>query len=114
MVFNTKEITNVLTNSPSIIPVNNPGFRIYKYDTTDGTLLGWDQYWTNLDQDNVLGNVTWSKEYSTSTLYGVERLDKAGWQQLMQQLYTNKKKFSMYKSYINVQKRASSDSEEED
>jgi Acid sphingomyelin phosphodiesterase C-terminal region len=109
MTFNTNDISNVLTNSPSIIPVNNPGFRIYKYDTTDGTLLGWDQYWTNLNQDNVQGNVTWSKEYSTSALYGVDRLDKAGWQQLMRRLFINKKTFSMYKTYIDVQKPSGSE-----
>ncbi|KAI9281233.1 Metallo-dependent phosphatase-like protein [Umbelopsis sp. AD052] len=114
MTFSINQISNVLTNSPSIIPVNNPGFRIYKYDTTDGTLLGWDQYWTNLQQDNVQGNVIWSKEYSSSALYGVNRLDKAGWQQLMQRLLTNKKTFSMYKTYINVQYQASNDGEEDD
>lgn len=103
LVFDPMDTKIVLTNAPSIVPSNNPGFRVYQYDVRDSKLQGWDQYWTNLNEDNTSGNVTWSKEYSTAAMYGVSRLDTAGWQQFITKLKINKKIFSKYQSFLHVQ-----------
>jgi hypothetical protein len=103
LVFDPMDAKLVLTNAPSIVPSNNPGFRVYQYDVRDSKLQGWDQYWTNLNEDNTSGNITWSKEYSTAATYGVSRLDTPGWQQFMAKLKINKKIFSKYQSFLHVQ-----------
>jgi hypothetical protein len=111
--FNAKNIKSVLTNAPSIIPTNNPGFRMYHYDTADSKLQGWDQYWTNLDEDNAQGSVTWSKEYSTATMYGVGKLDTVGWQQLISKFKSSKKMLGKYQSYLYAQSRVRVEDEDE-
>ncbi|KAG2184407.1 hypothetical protein INT43_000316, partial [Umbelopsis isabellina] len=98
--FKTSDVVGVLTNAPSIIPVNNPGIRVYHYDLDDFTILGWDQYSTDLKADNKQKKVTWKKEYSSSTTYGVKKLNAAGWQSVVKQLKGSKKLFNKYKSYI--------------
>ncbi|KAJ2956365.1 hypothetical protein NQZ79_g7775 [Umbelopsis isabellina] len=100
--FNPQDVINVLTNAPSIIPVNNPGFRIYRYDVKDGGLFGWDQYWADLDEGNADGEITWRKEYSSWITYGVDKLNKAGWQKLVHNLKKKKKTFSQYSTYVKV------------
>ncbi|GAB5586470.1 hypothetical protein Unana1_01370 [Umbelopsis nana] len=111
--FNAKNIKSVLTNAPSIIPRNNPGFRMYHYDTADSKLQGWDQYWTNLDEDNAQGSVTWSKEYSTATMYGVGKLDTVGWQQLISKFKSSKKMLGKYQRYLYAQSRVRVEDEDE-
>jgi hypothetical protein len=102
ITFKPSDVVGVLTNAPSIIPVNNPGIRVYHYDQDDFTVLGWDQYTTDLKEDNKKNSVTWKKEYSSSTTYGVTKLNTAGWQSVVKQLKGSKKLFNKYKSYIKV------------
>ncbi|KAG2186737.1 hypothetical protein INT44_002963, partial [Umbelopsis vinacea] len=86
--FNTNDIVGVLTNAPSILPKNNPGFRVYQYDQSDYTILGWDQYGTDLNKANQNNEITWKKEYSSGQVYGVQKLDASGWRTLVQKLKT--------------------------
>ncbi|KAM3583665.1 hypothetical protein VKS41_003637 [Umbelopsis sp. WA50703] len=102
MNFRPEDVVNVLTNAPSIIPVNNPGFRIYSYDVHDGGLFGWDQYWADLDEANAKGDITWRKEYSSKVTYGVNKLNTPGWQKLVYNLKMQKKTFSQYNTYVKV------------
>ncbi|GAB5588785.1 hypothetical protein Unana1_03685 [Umbelopsis nana] len=101
--FNPSSVVNVLINAPSVLPKNNPGFRVYQYDKTDGTILGWDQYSTDLTQSNQKKSITWRKEYSSSQVYGVKKLDATGWRSVVQKLKTNKKIFSKYQMFIKVE-----------
>lgn len=101
--FNPSSVVNVLINAPSVLPKNNPGFRVYQYDKTDGTILGWDQYSTDLTQSNQKKAITWRKEYSSSQVYGVKKLDATGWRSVVQKLKTNKKMFSKYQMFIKVE-----------
>jgi hypothetical protein len=101
--FNTKDIVGVLTNAPSVIPANNPGIRVYQYDESDYTILGWDQYAADLTQANKDNQITWKKEYNSAQAYGVSKLDASGWQALVQSLKTSKKIFNKYKSFIKVE-----------
>jgi hypothetical protein len=101
--FNTADILSVLTNAPSIIPKNNPGFRVYHYDKSDFTMLGWDQYIADLKVANQKHRITWQKEYSSSQIYGINKLDASGWRSLVQKLKISKKVFNKYKSFIKVE-----------
>ena len=101
--FNTKDVVGVLTNAPSVIPVHNPGFRVYQYHQSDYTILGWDQYAADLTQANKDNQITWKKEYNSAQVYGVSKLDVSGWQALVQSLKTSKKIFNKYKSFIKVE-----------
>ncbi|KAI8584784.1 hypothetical protein K450DRAFT_4839 [Umbelopsis ramanniana AG] len=101
--FKTNDIVGVLTNAPSVLPQNNPGIRVYQYDQSDYTILGWDQYSTDLKKANKNNRITWQKEYSSGQVYGVQKLDASGWRSVVQKLKTSKKVFNKYKSFIKVE-----------
>ncbi|KAI8888629.1 hypothetical protein K501DRAFT_172823 [Backusella circina FSU 941] len=76
-------VKNVLYNTPSIVPQQNPAVRVYKYETEGtkypvGTILDWEQYYANLDEANASGKLAYSLEYTASQLYNVDRFDASG------------------------------------
>jgi hypothetical protein len=48
----------------------NPSMRIYSYDTNTKKLQNYLQYYTNLTNDNLSGNVTFSLSYDFKKTYG--------------------------------------------
>ncbi|EGC32843.1 hypothetical protein DICPUDRAFT_37701 [Dictyostelium purpureum] len=70
--------------SPSITPwmnkylptlPNNPGLRMYQYNTTDFTLEDYYQFWTNLTADIESNTITWELEYQATQFFKVKALD---------------------------------------
>ncbi|CAG8703622.1 13263_t:CDS:2, partial [Dentiscutata erythropus] len=77
-----EDVVLVLNNAPSIVPVNNPAIRVYKYSTDDenfGTLLDYTQYYTNLTEANEKGKLRWDVEYEARELYKVNKLRRKDW-----------------------------------
>ncbi|ORX59607.1 hypothetical protein DM01DRAFT_1189175 [Hesseltinella vesiculosa] len=81
---NPPMVKTTLFGSPSIIPLNNPGFRVYEYETSGqngipvGTILNYHQYYADLQEANKNGRLDFKLEYHANELYGVPRFDAAG------------------------------------
>lgn len=65
--------------APSVTPFRlkglgsfNPRFRLYQYDRLKGSLLGYEQYY--LDLDFAKTDAKWHLEYETRTAYGLSNL----------------------------------------
>ncbi|CAG8476525.1 2160_t:CDS:2 [Acaulospora colombiana] len=91
----------VFNNAPSIIPVNNPAVRVYHYSTDDldfGVLLNYHQYFTNLTEANMIGEVRWYLEYSANDHFGIDSLHRDGWERLFKRF--RKPDLELWKRYI--------------
>ncbi|KAM5264007.1 cyclic GMP-AMP phosphodiesterase SMPDL3A [Ctenodactylus gundi] len=68
--------------APAVTPVrsvleketNNPGVRLFQYDTRDYILLDMLQYYLNLTEANQKGESNWKLEYVLTQSYGVDDL----------------------------------------
>ncbi|KAI8090038.1 Metallo-dependent phosphatase-like protein [Halteromyces radiatus] len=107
-------VSTVLFNAPSIIPVNNPAIRVYRYETSKtkenpvGTILDWTQYYVDLDKANYEDSVQYEIEYQASKLYGVNRFDGQGISQAFKQLRVNKNSRRLYSQYVTVSSQSDS------
>ncbi|XP_055703393.1 acid sphingomyelinase-like phosphodiesterase 3b isoform X2 [Phlebotomus papatasi] len=61
--------------APSVTPrkmnvgANNPGMRLYKFETDTGQVLDYTQYYLDLDQANSVSEPVWQAEYNLTTQY---------------------------------------------
>lgn len=65
--------------APSISPStpggpNNPGLRLYKFETTTGQVLDYTQYYLNLPDANSIGTANWLLEYSLLEYYELQEI----------------------------------------
>ncbi|XP_046830104.1 acid sphingomyelinase-like phosphodiesterase 3b isoform X8 [Vespa velutina] len=66
--------------APSISPStpgggpNNPGFRLYKFETDTGQVLDYYQYYLNLAEANKQGSADWKMEYSLLEYYEMNEI----------------------------------------
>lgn len=96
-----------LFNGPSILPKNNPGFRIYTYETEGsdypvGTILDWEQYYVDLEKANDANKVDYQLEYTASSLYNVDHFDGAGVGTAVYNVAKDDDALDNYKDYIKV------------
>ncbi|KAI8089280.1 Metallo-dependent phosphatase-like protein, partial [Halteromyces radiatus] len=97
----TPQALGVLFNAPSVIPLNNPGIRVYEYETTGerapiGTILTYKQYYADIQEANSKGVLTFKLEYDAAQLYGVERFDAAGMTHILESLAANPQAFEEF------------------
>ncbi|XP_017891564.1 acid sphingomyelinase-like phosphodiesterase 3b [Ceratina calcarata] len=65
--------------APSISPrtaggPNNPGLRLYEFETTTGQVRDYKQYYLNLLEANSIGAAKWSVEYSLCEYYDLKEI----------------------------------------
>ncbi|KAI5703350.1 hypothetical protein M8J75_010701 [Diaphorina citri] len=72
--------------SPRRIPIgnNNPGIRIYKYDTVTGAVLDFSQYYLDLSEANAKNEAVWQLEYNLTSYYGLNELSPRSLHELAQ------------------------------
>lgn len=96
-----------LFNAPSIVPKNNPGFRVYTYETGGseypvGTVLDWVQYYVDLEDANKNDKVDFQVEYTASSLYAVNHFDGAGVGAAVANVAGDSSSLDVYKKYKKV------------
>ncbi|KAI9297194.1 hypothetical protein K502DRAFT_288312, partial [Neoconidiobolus thromboides FSU 785] len=98
------EIVTVMTNGPSILPINNPAVRLYTYDRNrKGILIKYIQYYVNLTQSNLDQKLQFSIEYDTKLTYKMQDLSITSWKLFLIQLLKSKSNFySIYSKFIKV------------
>ncbi|XP_076678490.1 cyclic GMP-AMP phosphodiesterase SMPDL3A isoform X2 [Andrena cerasifolii] len=65
--------------APSVSPSspggpNNPGLRLYKFETNTGQVLDYTQYYLNLPEANLNGKANWLVEYSMLEYYDLQEI----------------------------------------
>ncbi|XP_046392438.1 acid sphingomyelinase-like phosphodiesterase 3b [Ischnura elegans] len=74
--------------APSVTPwrtpagANNPGIRLYKFDTNTGQVLDYVQYYLDLDAANHLDTAEWKVEYNLTSFYGLSNVSAASLHEL--------------------------------
>ncbi|XP_071455725.1 acid sphingomyelinase-like phosphodiesterase 3b [Hetaerina americana] len=74
--------------APSVTPwrtpsgANNPGLRLYKFDTDTGQVLDYVQYFLNLSSANHRDHAEWQLEYNLTSLYGLPNVSAASLHEL--------------------------------
>ncbi|KAI8991070.1 Metallo-dependent phosphatase-like protein [Mycotypha africana] len=96
-----------LFSAPSIIPANNPAFRVYNYDTSGkqfnvGTILDWDQYYVDLEKANDKGKVQFEIEYSASDLYHTDHFNGDGVGEAFMSLCDDDDARDLYSEFVDV------------
>lgn len=66
---------------------NNPGLRLYEYNITSFALLDYYQFWTNLTDNIISGNIDWQLEYRATEFFNTFNLSPV----------------SMYEAYLLIQ-----------
>ncbi|XP_008554403.1 acid sphingomyelinase-like phosphodiesterase 3b [Microplitis demolitor] len=66
--------------APSITPgrpngPNNPGLRLYKFETSTGQILDYIQYYLDLPKANSIGRANWVVEYSLLDYYELKEIN---------------------------------------
>lgn len=102
----------VMYLAPSVTPwkttlegvsANNPSIRLYEYDPKTGNIINIRQYYTNLTEANLSGNVTWRLEYSATTVYRLENVNSSSFGSLVDSfLDSNNNNFNHYYEYNAV------------
>ncbi|KAM9959597.1 hypothetical protein ACTFIR_000680 [Dictyostelium discoideum] len=94
--INDIEPTGIMFLSPSLTPwmnqflpalPNNPGLRLYEYNITSFALLDYYQFWTNLTDNIISGNIDWQLEYRATEFFNTFNLSPV----------------SMYEAYLLIQ-----------
>ncbi|RIA85156.1 Metallo-dependent phosphatase-like protein [Glomus cerebriforme] len=105
-IKSNQNIVLVLNNAPSIIPVNNPGIREYRYSTsfkTFGILTDYIQYYSDIKKANKIGKIEWEIEYIASKTYGIKELSPSGWAKVLDQMKDKGSKlWRVYLKYFTV------------
>lgn len=97
-----------LFNGPSILPKHNPGFRVYSYETGEGsdypvgTILDWKQYYVDLEKANDDNKVDYQLEYTASDLYNVDHFDGPGVGAAVYNVAKNDNSLDNYKDFRKV------------
>ncbi|KAK9506966.1 hypothetical protein O3M35_008805 [Rhynocoris fuscipes] len=50
---------------------NNPGVRLYKFETSNGQVLDYTQYYLDLNNANQRDSADWQQEYDLTSYYGL-------------------------------------------
>ncbi|XP_067840697.1 acid sphingomyelinase-like phosphodiesterase 3a isoform X2 [Heptranchias perlo] len=102
---------NSLFVAPAVTPqrgfldhvTNNPGFRLYKYDTNDYSLLDFWQYYLNLTEANEEKRPDWKLEYTMTEAYGIKDIQPQCLYDLTNQfIMSHSKEFQMYYNHYLV------------
>ncbi|XP_078255713.1 cyclic GMP-AMP phosphodiesterase SMPDL3A isoform X1 [Rhinoraja longicauda] len=102
---------NSLFVGPAVTPLkrflkqvsNNPGFRLYKYDTQDYSLLDFWQYYLNLTEANEKKKPDWKLEYIMTSAYGIKDLQPQSLLDLTDRfIMAQSEKFHMYYNHYLV------------
>ncbi|XP_051881020.1 acid sphingomyelinase-like phosphodiesterase 3a isoform X2 [Pristis pectinata] len=102
---------NSLFVAPAVTPqrgfleqvTNNPGLRLYKYDTSDYSLLDFWQYYLNLTEANEKKKPDWKLEYIMTLAYGIKDLQPQCLYDLTDQFITSQsEKFRMFYNHYLV------------
>ncbi|ORX46710.1 hypothetical protein DM01DRAFT_1327449, partial [Hesseltinella vesiculosa] len=103
------QVSTVLFNAPSIIPVNNPAIRVYNYETSAnakgsayGSILDWTQYYADLEKANAAGKLNYELEYVASQLFSVKNFNDVGVKQAFSNLNTNSTARQLYSKVVKV------------
>ncbi|CAO3633914.1 unnamed protein product [Cunninghamella blakesleeana] len=102
------QVSTMLFNAPSLIPVNNPALRVYHYATSNsksqslGTILDWEQYYVDLEKANKKGSVNFELEYQASKVYNVKKFDANGISNVFKELQVNKNIRDLYGQFVTV------------
>nr|XP_024214780.1 acid sphingomyelinase-like phosphodiesterase 3b [Halyomorpha halys] len=68
---------NWILMAPAVSPkrtssgANNPGIRLYKFETTTGQVLDYTQYYLDLSSANLRDEPDWRTEYNLTSYYGL-------------------------------------------
>nr|CAD7395749.1 unnamed protein product [Timema cristinae] len=80
--------------SPAVSPrrtpsgANNPGLRLYKFDTDTGQVLDYVQYYLDLMAANQRDQAEWQPEYNLSSYYGLNEVSPASLNNLAESFIT--------------------------
>ncbi|BES88133.1 sphingomyelin phosphodiesterase [Nesidiocoris tenuis] len=83
-IFLTPAITPKRTSSGT----NNPALRLYTFDTDNGQVLNYIQYFMNLTSSNSNGEAGWDEEYNFTRYYGIEEVTPYEMNELAQSFVT--------------------------
>ncbi|XP_063217547.1 acid sphingomyelinase-like phosphodiesterase 3b [Bacillus rossius redtenbacheri] len=99
--------------SPRRIPsgANNPGLRLYKFNTDTGQVLDYVQYYLDLVAANQRGQADWQQEYNLTNYYGLGEVSAASLNELAESFITpeGSQLFAKYYRANSVQQPYSSD-----
>lgn len=98
----TQDPVLVLTNAPSLIPVNNPAMREYTFDPSSGAFQDYTQYYTDLNSANNGSGVDFQVEYSFNDQYGTKDLSMSSLISVVKDI-RNQKHDKRYLNYVTVQ-----------
>jgi len=76
----------------------NPSVRRYSYDNTTKEVVDYEQYFTNITEDNQNGQATWNFGYSPLSLYNIPDLSPSSMDDLLRTFSDSKS--SNFRSYL--------------
>ncbi|KAL1117772.1 hypothetical protein AAG570_004087, partial [Ranatra chinensis] len=81
-----------VTPQRTVSGTNNPGLRLYKFDTDTGQLLDYSQYYLDLTAANQKGEADWSLEYNFTSYYQLSEVSPKALHDLAQMFTTEEGK----------------------
>ncbi|GAB6027706.1 Acid sphingomyelinase-like phosphodiesterase 3b [Chamberlinius hualienensis] len=82
---------------------NNPGVRLFQYNTANGQLINYEQYYLNLSMANIEKVDGWTKEYDFLSAYNIRDLSPVSVDAVTQTFITsNRTYFDKYYYYNSV------------
>eukprot|EP01104_Vermistella_antarctica_P013191 TRINITY_DN3961_c0_g5_i1.p1 TRINITY_DN3961_c0_g5~~TRINITY_DN3961_c0_g5_i1.p1 ORF type:complete len:651 (-),score=127.71 TRINITY_DN3961_c0_g5_i1:55-1914(-) len=96
----TGELVSAMLIAGAISPVTieNPTFRVMMYNTSTMGLLDYDEYFADLDESNMNGNVTFQLEYEFQQAYQEANLNSTSMADVYRKLTTD---ISVYQEWID-------------
>eukprot|EP00658_Telonema_sp_P-2_P077363 TRINITY_DN6977_c0_g1_i1.p1 TRINITY_DN6977_c0_g1~~TRINITY_DN6977_c0_g1_i1.p1 ORF type:complete len:450 (+),score=58.68 TRINITY_DN6977_c0_g1_i1:218-1567(+) len=92
-----KQVAGVALVAPSVVPSYNSAIRVFSIDDASLELLGYEQYWMDVDVANAAGRVKWELEYSTwDDNYRMANLSTAAWMDLDSRIRGNSTLAALY------------------
>ncbi|KAJ8870069.1 hypothetical protein PR048_029080 [Dryococelus australis] len=90
---------------------NNPGIRLYKFDTISGQVLDYEQFYLNLVSANQRHQAEWLAEYNLTSYYGLPDVTAATLSDLAERFITQEGAplFARYYRVNSVRQPSSSD-----
>jgi len=80
-------VTPWMTTLPGTIDgANNPGVRLFQYDTDTCLPMDYTQYYMDLEESNNKGEADWKVEYSATDAFDIEDLSVSSMQHLTEKL----------------------------
>ncbi|EFA84874.1 metallophosphoesterase domain-containing protein [Heterostelium album PN500] len=103
VMFITPSLTPWLNPNLPAFP-NNPSLRIYEIDSESYALLDYQQYWSNLTDNIITGQIDWQLEYVASEFYQSNNnpLNANTMYQAYQRMLSNQTYLDLYNLYNGV------------